>query len=65
MPPFFFQVGFIVEGVRLGYVATLAPKLIEIDLCRSRGEELLHDRRVAADVAKWVQDRVFPKKGRR
>ncbi len=40
-------------------------EFIEIDLCKSRGEELLHDRRVAADVAKWVQDRVFPKKGRR
>lgn len=38
---------------------------VEIDLCRSRGDDLLHDRRVASDVAKWVQERVLPKKGRR
>lgn len=40
-------------------------EFIEIDLCKSRGDELLHDRRVASEVARWVEDRVFPKKGRR
>ena len=40
-------------------------EFIEIDLCKSRGDDLINDRRVATEVAKWVQDRVFPKKGRR
>ena len=40
-------------------------EFIEVALCKSKGEELIHDRRVASDVAKWVSDRVFPKKGRR
>lgn len=40
-------------------------EFIEIDLCKSKGEDLIHDRRVATDVAKWVKNIAFPKRGRR
>ena len=40
-------------------------EFIEIDLCKTREDELINDRRVASDVSKWIEERVFPKKGRR
>lgn len=40
-------------------------EFVEIDLTKSKGPELVNDRRIAADVAKWVEDRAFPKRGRR
>jgi len=40
-------------------------EFIDIDLCKSKGKDLIHDRRVASDVAKWVKDIAFPKRGRR
>ena len=39
-------------------------EFVEIDLCKSKGEDLLHDRRVASNVAKWVKNIAFPKRGR-
>ncbi|MFT5284689.1 MAG: dienelactone hydrolase [Planctomycetota bacterium] len=39
-------------------------EFVEIDLCSSKGEDLIHDRRVASNVAKWVKDIAFPKRGR-
>ncbi len=53
------------EIKRKASAANEGEAFIEIDLLKSRGDELLRDRRVAGDLAKWVQDRVFPKKGSR
>jgi dienelactone hydrolase len=40
-------------------------EFIDIDLCRTRSDDLVNDRRVATEVSKWVEDRVFLRKGRR
>ena len=48
-----------------GTEANDGQEFIEVDLCKSKGEDLIHDRRVASDLAKWVKSIAFPKRGRR
>ena len=48
-----------------GTEANDGHEFIEVDLCKSKGKDLIHDRRVASDVAKWVKSIAFPKRGGR
>ncbi len=40
-------------------------QFIDIDLCKSKGEDLIYNNGVASDIAKWVKSIAFPKRGRR